>query len=201
MLPAYGLTAFVSMHQDVWSRYSGGSGAPAWTLEMVGFDLNALEETGAAWLNGQRGGGRTEEERGVWPCGYHKLAASTMSSVSPFSNSCTSFSHIFSTLFWAGDVFAPKLRVRNKHDQEVPIQQFLQNAFLDMWEVVARAVGDLDGVIGFQVFHYIDHYYAPLISTDRYSMNLTQDMSTSPYIILITTPTSIYHTFVSDYLI
>jgi hypothetical protein len=85
MLPAYGLTAFVSMHQDVWSRYSGGSGAPAWTLEMVGFDLNALEETGSAWLNGQRGGGHTEEERGVWPCGYHKLAASTMSSVSFYS--------------------------------------------------------------------------------------------------------------------
>ena len=67
-----------------------------------------------------------------------------------------------STLFWAGDVFAPKLRVKNKHDQEVPIQQFLQNAFLDMWEMVVRAVGDLDGVIGFQVFHYIYQHHAPL---------------------------------------
>lgn len=72
-----------------------------------------------------------------------------------------------STLFWAGDVFAPKLRVKNKHDQEVPIQQFLQNAFLDMWEMVVRAVGDLDGVIGFQVFHYIYHYHPLLISMDR----------------------------------
>ena len=156
------------MHQDVWSRYSGGSGAPAWTLELVGFDLSALEETGSAWLNGQRGGGRTEEERGVWPCGYHKLAASTMSSVSPFLSTHIYFlfTH-FSTLFWAGDVFAPKLRVKNKHDKEVPVQEFLQNAFLDMWEMVARAVGDLDGVIGFQVFHYIYHRRALLISMDR----------------------------------
>lgn len=55
------------------------------------------------------------------------------------------------TCFWAGDIFTPKLLVKNKHDQEVPIQQFLQNSFLDMWEMVVRAVGDLDGVIGFQV--------------------------------------------------
>ncbi|KAI8968778.1 glycoside hydrolase superfamily, partial [Trametes punicea] len=38
MLPQYGLVAFVALHQDVWSRYTGGSGAPAWTLEAVGFD-------------------------------------------------------------------------------------------------------------------------------------------------------------------
>jgi hypothetical protein len=78
LFPQYGLTAFVALHQDVWSRYAGGSGAPAWTLEHVGFDLNALEECGAAWLRGVRGGGHTEAERGLWPCGYQKLAASTM---------------------------------------------------------------------------------------------------------------------------
>lgn len=77
-LPKYGMVAFVAMHQDVWSRYSGGSGAPAWTLEAVGFDLHKLEKTGAAWLHGVKGGGHVEEERGIWPCGYQKLAASTM---------------------------------------------------------------------------------------------------------------------------
>ena len=62
LLPHYGIVAFVSMHQDVWSRYSGGSGAPAWTLTATGFNLNALEETGAAWLKGVKGG-PTEAER------------------------------------------------------------------------------------------------------------------------------------------
>lgn len=81
LLPQYGITAFVSIHQDVWSRYSGGSGAPAWTLESVGFDLLGLEESGAAWLLGVKGGGHVEEERGLWPCGYQKLAAATMASV------------------------------------------------------------------------------------------------------------------------
>lgn len=78
LFPQFGLTAFVALHQDVWSRYAGGSGAPAWTLELAGFDLNALEESDAAWLRGVRGGGHSEAERGLWPCGYQKLAAATM---------------------------------------------------------------------------------------------------------------------------
>ena len=82
LLPQYGMRAFISMHQDVWSRFSGGSGAPAWTLEAIGFDLHNLEASGAAWLNGVRGGRvATSQERGLWPTGYHKLAASTMMSV------------------------------------------------------------------------------------------------------------------------
>lgn len=78
LFPQYGMSAFVALHQDVWSRYSGGSGAPAWTLEAVGFDLFGLEESCAAWLLGVKGGGHVEEERGLWPCGYQKLAATTM---------------------------------------------------------------------------------------------------------------------------
>ncbi len=78
ILPQYGMIAFVALHQDVWSRYAGGSGAPAWTLQAMGFDLHKLEETGAAWLKGVKGGGHVEAERGLWPCGYQKLAAATM---------------------------------------------------------------------------------------------------------------------------
>ncbi|KAI0293137.1 glycoside hydrolase family 5 protein [Multifurca ochricompacta] len=150
LLPQYGLTAFVALHQDVWSRYAGGSGAPAWTLEHVGFDLHALEESGAAWLRGVCGGGHTEAERGLWPCGYQKLAASTMA-----------------TCFWAGDVFAPKLRVRDG----VSIQRFLQDAFLDMWEAVARAVGDLDGVLGFEMMNEPHPGYVDLPSLHGFDYN------------------------------
>jgi hypothetical protein len=78
LLPQYGMTAIVSMHHDVWSRYSGGSGSPAWTLEVVGFDLHAIEGAGAAWLQGQRGGGNVPTEKSVWPSGYQKLTSATM---------------------------------------------------------------------------------------------------------------------------
>ena len=79
LFPQYGIVAMVSMHQDVWSRFTGGSGAPAWTLEAVGFNLENLEVTGAAWLDGVRD--KKLVERGLWPTGYQKLAAATMSYV------------------------------------------------------------------------------------------------------------------------
>lgn len=77
------MRCFVAMHQDVWSRLSGGSGAPGWTLEAVGFDLSddcgALETTEGAYLGGVRGGkSERNEDRGRWPTGYQKLVAATM---------------------------------------------------------------------------------------------------------------------------
>lgn len=131
------------MHQDVWSRYSGGSGAPLWTLHAVGFDASnprVMEETGVAWLKGVRGGGHSEAERGVWPCGYQKLAASTMS-----------------TCFWAGDTFAPRLKVKKADvgygaNEDVSVQKFFQEKFLDAWATLVEAVGGLEAVIGFEVF-------------------------------------------------
>ncbi|PCH36934.1 glycoside hydrolase family 5 protein [Wolfiporia cocos MD-104 SS10] len=153
LLPQFGLCAFVVMHQDVWSRYSGGSGAPAWTLEAVGFDLHGLEEPGAAWLKGVRGGGHTEDERGLWPCGYQKLAAATMA-----------------TCFWAGNTFAPKLQVE-RGGTMTGIETFLQEAFLNMWEVVAKAVGDLDGVVGFEMINEPHRGYVELKSMNAFDYN------------------------------
>ncbi|KAJ7672413.1 glycoside hydrolase [Mycena polygramma] len=163
LFPQYGMTAFVAMHQDVWSRYSGGSGAPAWTLEAVGFDLLGLEESGAAWLLGVKGGGHVEEERGLWPCGYQKLAAATMA-----------------TLFWAGDTFAPKLLIKDRHGNEVPVQQFLQNAFLDSWEVLVKAVGDLDGVLGFEMMNEPHRGYIDLKSLHEFDYNTDLHLSHVP---------------------
>ncbi|EJU01559.1 glycoside hydrolase family 5 protein [Dacryopinax primogenitus] len=133
--PAYGLVAFVSMHQDVFSRFSGGSGAPAWTLTSVGLDLDALEETGAAYLEGVRHPGKSEEDRGTWPTGYQKLAAATMN-----------------TLFWAGDTFASKLKVQWQ-GKEVGAQQFLQDRFLAAWEVLVQRLAPLPAVVGFQMMN------------------------------------------------
>lgn len=58
------------------------------------------------------------------------------------------------TCFWAGDTFTPKLKVKNAKGEDVSIQTFLQTAFLDMWELVTKTLGDLEGVIGFEVGSY-----------------------------------------------
>ena len=39
---------FVDFHQDVWSRMSGGDGAPGWTFEAVGLDFTKFHAAGAA---------------------------------------------------------------------------------------------------------------------------------------------------------
>ena len=49
MAGEYGIYVFIDPHQDTWSRMSGGSGAPAWTFEVAGLDVGALEEAGAAF--------------------------------------------------------------------------------------------------------------------------------------------------------
>ncbi|GJJ07312.1 hypothetical protein Clacol_001513 [Clathrus columnatus] len=157
LLPRFGLVAFVSLHQDVWSRYSGGSGAPAWTLSSVGLSIDALEETGAAWLGGVNGKKYIrEEEKGLWPTGYQKLAAATMH-----------------TCFWAGDTFAPKLKISDPKGtaSDISIQKMLQNAFLDAWEALVKAVGDLDGVIGFQMLNEPHRGYIELQSFHRFDYN------------------------------
>ncbi|KIJ34283.1 glycoside hydrolase family 5 protein [Sphaerobolus stellatus SS14] len=164
LLPEYGITAFVSLHQDVWSRYSGGSGAPAWTLSTVGFSIDSLEECGAAWLKGMKGGGLTIEERGLWPTGYQKLAAATMA-----------------TCFWAGDTFADKLKVKDpKGDGEVGIQTMLQNAFLDAWEVLVQTVGDLEGVIGFEMLNEPHPGYINLPSLYEFDYNTELHLGAIP---------------------
>ncbi|KAF5310381.1 hypothetical protein D9611_012086 [Ephemerocybe angulata] len=163
MLPEYGLKAFVSLHQDVWSRYSGGSGAPAWTLEVAGFDLHAIEASGAAWLLGQRRGGHVEEERGLWPCGYQKLSAATMA-----------------TLFWAGDAFAPKLVVEDRDGKSVSIQAYLQRHFLDMFDEIVKAVGDLEGVLGFQMMNEPHRGYLEIPSLHSFDYNTDLHLSHVP---------------------
>ena len=44
----YDLQIWIDPHQDAWSRLSGGDGAPGWTLELAGFDLQNLYLCGAA---------------------------------------------------------------------------------------------------------------------------------------------------------
>lgn len=147
LMPRYGIKCFICAHQDVWSRFTGGSGAPGWTFEAAGLDLQAFADTGAAYVHGQdelrraRSPGNDKEPSGpfVWPSGYQKLAASTMA-----------------TLFWAGDTFAPRLRCGRTPlygskgaPEDVSIQTFLQDAFIEAFGRLADQVGHLEACLGF----------------------------------------------------
>ena len=45
------INLLIDPHQDVWSRFSGGDGAPAWTFDVAGLDIDAFHQTGAAALH------------------------------------------------------------------------------------------------------------------------------------------------------
>jgi hypothetical protein len=124
----HGLSLFIDPHQDVWSRFSGGDGAPGWTLEAVGFELQNLHASGAAFLHQEHG---DPLPRMIWPTNGNRLAAATMF-----------------TLFFGGNDFAPRTRVDGE-----PVQEFLQRHYLDAVAQLALRLRGLPHVLGYDTLN------------------------------------------------
>ncbi|MBK8050290.1 MAG: cellulase family glycosylhydrolase [Anaerolineales bacterium] len=122
------IALFIDPHQDVWSRFTGGDGAPGWTLEAVGFDIQSLHPTGAALLHQEHG---DPFPRMIWPTNGAKLAAATMF-----------------TLFFGGDVFAPQ-----SHIDGEPVQQYLQRHYLAAIAEVSKRLARFDNVVGYDTMN------------------------------------------------
>jgi hypothetical protein len=125
---AYGFNLFIDPHQDVWSRFSGGDGAPGWTLEAVGLDITHFAETGAAIVHATHPG---IYPRMIWSFNSIKLACATMF-----------------TLFFAGNDFAPYTKVDGE-----PAQEYLQRHYLNAIQQVALRVKDQPNVIGYDTMN------------------------------------------------
>jgi hypothetical protein len=124
----HGLLVLIDLHQDVWSRFSGGGGAPGWTFETAGLDVTTFQATGAAIVHATHG---DPFPRMIWPTNGWKLAAATMY-----------------TLFFGGDHFAPDLQVDGE-----PIQGFLQRHYLGALRQLARRMRAFPHVIGYDTFN------------------------------------------------
>jgi hypothetical protein len=123
----YGIALFIDMHQDAWSRLSGGDGAPGWTFEIVGFDVTQFRATAAANIY------PFDDEPFVvhWQTNYNRLAAATMF-----------------TLFFGGDSFAPRRYVGDE-----TIQSFLQRHYLNTVKKVAERLKGMPHVVGFDTMN------------------------------------------------
>ena len=124
----YGINVLIDPHQDVWSRYTGGDGAPLWTFEVAGMDVTRFQETGAAFVHNIYG---DPFPRMIWYTNYYKSGCATMF-----------------TLFFGGNDFAPGTLVEGK-----PIQDFLQEHYINALAQVAETVKDLPNVIGFELMN------------------------------------------------
>ncbi|PHH80328.1 hypothetical protein CDD80_1967 [Ophiocordyceps camponoti-rufipedis] len=120
----YGFYIFMDPHQDVWSRFTGGSGAPLWTIYACGLNPRAFAVTGAALVHSMWPDPANFPKM-IWSTNYNRLAAAT----------------IFA-LFFGGRDFAPKCVIDG-----VNIQDYLQQHFVDACAHLAKRIheaGDLE---------------------------------------------------------
>ncbi|KAG8793318.1 hypothetical protein FRC12_003109 [Ceratobasidium sp. 428] len=119
---AFGFKAFMDPHQDVWSRFSGRSGAPIWTLLACGLNPRNFTASQVALLHFEQPD----------PAAYPAMIQGT--SYSRF------VSQTIFTLFFAGRDYAPRII------DGVNIQDWLQRRFINACGVLADAIkagGDL----------------------------------------------------------
>lgn len=152
----YGFNLFIDPHQDVWSRFTGGDGAPGWTLESVGFDLTHLSETGAALVHATHPG---SYPRMIWSTNANKLASATMF-----------------TLFFAGNDFAPLMKIDDQ-----PVQDYLQKHYFGAIRQVAMRLSGEPNVIGYDTLNEPSSGYIGWkdLSTNGEQINL--DAAPTPY--------------------
>lgn len=124
----YGLSLFIDPHQDVWSRFSGGDGAPAWTFDVLGMDITKFKETGAAMVHQTHG---DPYPRMQWITNDYKFAAATIN-----------------TIFFAGNDFAPKTMIDG-----IPAQDYLQGHYLNAIKQVVKKLKGLPNVVGFDTLN------------------------------------------------
>ncbi|MGZ5960243.1 MAG: cellulase family glycosylhydrolase [Rhizomicrobium sp.] len=133
----FGLYVFIDFHQDVWSRMSGGDGAPGWTFEAVGLDFTKFHAAGAAHVMQHKydyaKGGRQEDR-------YPQMSWS--------SNYRLPANAIMWTLFFAGRDMTPDFKIDDKN-----VQDYLQDHYIGAMRAVAQRVQDQPHVIGFDTLN------------------------------------------------
>jgi hypothetical protein len=133
----FGLYVFIDFHQDVWSRMSGGDGAPGWTFEAAGLDFTKFAAADATHVMQYKydyaRGGRQEDR-------YPQMTWS--------SNSQLPATAIMWTLFFAGRDMAPGLTIEG-----VNVQDYLQAHYTGAMRAVAERVKEQTHVLGFDTLN------------------------------------------------
>lgn len=152
----HGFYVFIDFHQDVWSRMTGGDGAPGWTLEAAGLDFSRFRAAGAAHVMQYEYdaaiGGRQEDR-------YPMMSWS--------QNYAMPANAIMWTLFFAGNHIVPDFEIENE-----PAQDYLQRHYLGAMRAVADVVADQPHVIGFDTLNepgtgWIGHHLTTPMPTRR----------------------------------
>ena len=129
----WNISVFIDPHQDVWSRWTGGDGAPAWTLEKIGIDLEKLDASDSAVTRQNYAAlhGGAPYPRMIWPSNYNRYAAATMFS-----------------LFFGGKTYAPDLHIEGEN-----VQEWLQNRYFAAFRHCYRRLKNCAAVAGWGIMN------------------------------------------------
>ena len=124
---------FIDPHQDVWSRMTGGDGAPGWTFEKVGLDFTKFDAADAVLVMQYRYDKNNPKAYPpmCWGQNANRFANKTMW-----------------TLFFGGKDFAPSCKIDG-----ISAQDYLQGHYIDAIKQVALRVKDNPYVIGFDTLN------------------------------------------------
>jgi hypothetical protein len=124
---------FIDPHQDVWSRMTGGDGAPGWTFEKVGLDFNKFEESNAAFTMQHNYDSENPNSYPLmhWQGNAYRFANGTMW-----------------TLFFGGKNFAPSCKIEG-----INAQDYLQTHFFNSFKKLAVVLKDDPYLLGFDTLN------------------------------------------------
>jgi hypothetical protein len=125
----YKFYIFIDPHQDVWSRMTGGDGAPGWLFEKVGLDFTKFDESEAAFVMQYRYDSNNPKSYPpmYWDNNNVRFANATMW-----------------TLFFGGRDFAPSCKINGMN-----VQDYFQEHYIGAFKQVANKVKDFSYIIGF----------------------------------------------------
>jgi hypothetical protein len=124
----YGFYVMIDPHQDVWSRMTGGDGAPGWVFEKFGMDLAQFHASDCSWTMQQIFDPAKPDN---YPPQYWTQ--------NKFRYPCASMF----TLFFGGNEYAPNCNIDG-----IPAQEYLQNHYIEAFTALMKELAALPKVIG-----------------------------------------------------
>lgn len=156
----YGLYVFVDFHQDVWSRMTGGDGAPGWLFEKIGIDYTKLNEANAALVMQHAYDFKDPRPRQeynyptmCWGQNYQYAGNAVMW-----------------TLFFAGEDFAYDFKIDGEN-----VQLYMQNHYLGCLKEIGNRVKDFPNVLGFDSLNEPSSGWVGVAMDDRHLSSTKDD--------------------------
>ena len=135
---AHGFYVLVDFHQDVFSRMTGGDGAPGWVFDAVGLDFTRFASADAAHV--MQACYDYQDPRPRQPERYAQMSWA--------NNYNMPANGVMWTLFFGGARFTPDFHIDGQN-----VQDYLQGHFFGAQRALAERVAHLPHVMGFDILN------------------------------------------------